>query len=156
MTSGFNVLGACVLSSGMALAALAPAGTAHAKGFEVLYRFCSQQNCTDGLWPYAGLLPDTQGNLYGTTGAGGATCRLYGCGTVFKLAPDGTETVLHAFTASDDGSGPYGGLIADANGNLYGTTATGGSAGCGGISYGCGTLFKVATDGKESIVYAFG
>ena len=67
---------------------------------------------------------------------------------MFKLAPDGTETVLHAFTASDDGSGPYGGLIADANGNLYGTTATGGSAGCGGISYGCGTLFE-SHSGRE-------
>ncbi len=141
----------------LAVGALAPFAAAHAKGFEVLYSFCSQENCTDGLWPYAGLVADKQGNLYGTTGAGGiANCRLYGCGTVFRLAPDGTETVLHAFSAQDDGSGPYGGLIADAAGNLYGTTATGGSSGCGGIAYGCGTVFKVGSDGKESVVYAFG
>ncbi|HEX4156999.1 MAG TPA: choice-of-anchor tandem repeat GloVer-containing protein [Rhizomicrobium sp.] len=157
MRLGLDGLGACVLSGGLALVALAPTDAAHAKGFEVLYRFCSQQNCTDGLWPYAGLLADNQGNLYGTTGAGGTSpCRLYGCGTVFKLTPDGTEAVLHAFTASYDGSGPYGGLIADANANLYGTTATGGSTGCGGIDYGCGTVFKVATDGTESVLYAFG
>ena len=156
MRWGLDRLGACVLSGGLALAACAPAGAAHAKGFEVLYRFCSQQNCADGLWPYAGLVADKQGNLYGTTGAGGATCRLYGCGTIFKLTPDGTETVLHAFTASLDGSGPYGGLITDASGNLYGTTATGGSSGCGGIDYGCGTVFRVASDGSEKVLYAFG
>jgi uncharacterized repeat protein (TIGR03803 family) len=146
-----------LFASAVTLAALAPLGAAHAKGFAVLYRFCSQQNCTDGLWPYAGVIADEAGNLYGTTGAGGLNgCRLYGCGTVFKLAPDGTETVLHAFSASNDGSGPYGGLIADASGNLYGTTATGGSSGCGGIQYGCGAVFAVAPNGKEKILYAFG
>ena len=129
---------------------------AQASGFNVLYSFCAQSNCSDGLWPYAGLVADASGNLYGTTGAGGASCRLYGCGTVFRLAPDGTETVLHQSTAQYDGSGPYGSLIMDKRGNLYGTTATGGSTGCGGIDYGCGTVFKVNAKGKESIVYAFG
>lgn len=157
MRSAFSMLGVCSFAGSLLFAGLASQGTAHAKGFEVLYKFCSQQNCTDGLWPYAGLLPDNQGNLYGTTGAGGTSpCRLYGCGTVFKLAPDRTETVLHAFTANLDGSGPYGGVIADAQGNLYGTTATGGSSGCGGISYGCGTVFKVTPQGTESVLYAFG
>ena len=156
MKSGLVGLGSFVFSSGLVFTILSLPDAAYAKGYEVLYRFCSQQNCTDGLWPYAGLIEDKQGNLYGTTGAGGATCRLYGCGTVFRLAPDGTETVLHAFTASHDGSGPYGGLISDADGNLYGTTASGGSSGCGGISYGCGTIFKAAVDGTENIIYAFG
>ncbi|HEY3778762.1 MAG TPA: choice-of-anchor tandem repeat GloVer-containing protein [Rhizomicrobium sp.] len=145
-----------LLASALTLGVVAPLGTAHAAGYSVLYHFCSQQNCSDGLWPYAGVISDDAGNLYGTTGAGGATCRLYGCGTVFKLAPDGTETVLHAFTAQYDGSGPYGGLIVDAAGNLYGTTATGGSDGCGGISYGCGTLFRIGANGKEKVLYAFG
>jgi uncharacterized repeat protein (TIGR03803 family) len=63
--------------------------------------------------------------------------------------------VLHAFTASTDGSGPYGGLVADGLGNLYGTTASGGSAGCGGIDYGCGTVFRISAAGKEKILYAF-
>jgi uncharacterized repeat protein (TIGR03803 family) len=157
MRRGLNGLAAFVIVGGVAaMSGLALSGAADAKGFEVLYRFCSQQNCTDGLWPYAGVLEDKQGNLYGTTGAGGATCRLYGCGTVFKLAANGKETVLHAFTAEYDGSGPYGGLIADAQGNLYGTTATGGGTGCGGIDYGCGTVFKISTDGAESVLYAFG
>lgn len=152
----FTMRGAGLLAAGLAVAALAPLSGAKASGFNVLYRFCSQSNCSDGLWPYAGLIADASGNLYGTTGAGGAVCRLYGCGTVFRLAPDGTETVLHQFTAEYDGSGPYGSLIMDKRGNLYGTTATGGSTGCGGIDYGCGTVFKINAKGKESVVYAFG
>jgi uncharacterized repeat protein (TIGR03803 family) len=147
----------CILASGVALACLAPLGAAGAKGYAVLYHFCSQSNCTDGRWPYAGLVADADGNLYGTTGAGGLDpCRLYGCGTVFKVTPKGEETVLHAFSASYDGSGPYGGLIRDKRGNLYGTTATGGSSGCGGIQYGCGTFFRVSASGKEKVLYAFG
>jgi uncharacterized repeat protein (TIGR03803 family) len=145
-----------LLAFGVALVCAAPLAAAHAKGFAVLYHFCSQANCSDGRWPYAGLVADSSGTLYGTTGAGGlSNCRLDGCGTVFKLASDGTETVLHAFSASLDGSGPYGGLIEDSAGNLYGTTASGGSSGCGGIAYGCGTVFKVAPDGSESVLYAF-
>jgi len=143
------------LASAMVFAAMAPAGAAHAADFSVLYHFCSKANCSDGRWPEAGLISDEAGNLYGTTSAGGATCRLYGCGTVFKLAPDGTETVLHAFTASDDGSGPYGSLIMDGVGDVYGTTATGGSDGCGGIDYGCGTVFRINAAGKEKVLYAF-
>lgn len=146
-----------VLAFGFALGAVVPLASAHAAGYEVLYQFCSQANCTDGRWPYAGLVSDAAGNLYGTTGAGGlANCRLYGCGTVFELAPNGAETVLHAFSANYDGSGPYGGLVRDKKGNLYGTTATGGSTGCGGISYGCGTVFKISAKGKERVLYAFG
>jgi uncharacterized repeat protein (TIGR03803 family) len=144
------------LASAVMFGAMAAAAAAHATDFSVLYHFCSKQNCSDGRWPNAGLISDLAGNLYGTTSAGGATCRLYGCGTVFKVAPDGTETVLHAFTASNDGSGPYSGLIANADGNLYGTTATGGSDGCGGIDYGCGTLFRISAAGNEKVLYAFG
>lgn len=140
----------------MFAAFLAPFGASQANAFDVLYRFCSQANCTDGLWPYAGVVADANGNLYGTTGAGGIpTCKLYGCGTVFKLTPKGKETVLHAFSSDSDGSGPYGGLVMDAGGNLYGTTATGGGSGCGGSGYGCGTIFKIAPDGTETILYSF-
>ena len=151
-----NMRNAACLAAGVAMACLAPVSGVDAKDFNVLYSFCSQANCSDGLWPYAGLIADAGGNLYGTTGAGGAVCRFYGCGTVFKLAPDGTETVLHQFTAQYDGSGPYGGLVMDKRGNLYGTTATGGSTGCGGIDYGCGTIFRISTKSKEKVVYAFG
>jgi len=81
----------------------------------------------DGSESRAGLIFDSAGNLYGTTQLGGS----HGQGTVFELAhnPDGswTESVLHSFTGGDDGAQPYGGLILDQAGNLYGTTFQGGS-----------------------------
>ncbi len=118
----------------------------------VLYSFCLETNCTDGSSPYASLLADDQGNLYGTTEVGGK----YNDGTVFKLTPDGTETVLHSFCSKPscaDGKYPYAALIADSEGNLYGTTnGGGGTATCGA---GCGTAFKLAPDGKETVLHAF-
>ena len=87
---------------------------------------------TDGAGPYAGLMFDAAGNLYGTTGAGGnftAYCSQYGCGTVFELTPTGgggwTEQVLWSFNGNADGGNLYTGLIFDAAGNLYGTTSGG-------------------------------
>ena len=102
---------------------LAPDGTE-----TVLYSFCSQANCTDGLQPFAGLIMDAAGNLYGTTLNGGIGS---GSGVVFKLAPDGTQTVLYSFCSQancTDGLAPQAGLLMDAAGNLYGTTALGGIA----------------------------
>jgi len=113
----------------------------------VLYSFCSQTGCTDGSEPYAGVIVDSAGNLYGTTVQGGAD----GQGTVFKLAPDGTETVLHSFCAQQycaDGEWPYAGLIADSSGNLYGTTLPGGAADDGAV-------FKIAKKGKETVLHSF-
>jgi uncharacterized repeat protein (TIGR03803 family) len=78
------------------------------------------------------------GNLYGTTFAGGSYVCSGGCGTVFKLTPSGTETVLYRFTGGD-GANPTAGLIADASGNLYGTTNGSGS--------GNGTVFEIAGSG---------
>src|SRR5690242_4617267 len=64
------------------------------------------------------------------------------------------ETIVHAFAGGTDGAEPSGvGLIADKTGNLFGTTAGGGSSGCGGS--GCGTVFKVAPDGTETVFYSF-
>jgi uncharacterized repeat protein (TIGR03803 family) len=106
----------------------------------VLYSFCSASNCTDGYSPYAGLIRDTAGNLYGTAPYGGANTAANngsGGGTVFKLAPPAqqggtwTETALYSFcsaTNCTDGSRPlYAGLLQDAAGNLYGTTYAGGA-----------------------------
>jgi uncharacterized repeat protein (TIGR03803 family) len=95
----------------------------------VLYSFCSLPSCSDGSTPFAGLIADTSGNLYGTTTSGGAS----GNGVVFKLAPGGgTETVLYSFCSlpsCSDGAIPFNGsLIADSSGNLYGTTLRGGGA----------------------------
>jgi len=99
-------------------------GAAWAQTETVLYSFCSQHGCTDGLFPEAGLVFDRQGNVYGTTtygGVSGASCQVgLGCGTIFKLTPDGTETVLYSFCAQSDctdGALPWGGLALDHEGN---------------------------------------
>src|SRR5260370_12163855 len=81
---------------------------------------CTVFGGSDGGTPYAGLIADATGNLYGTTFGGGA----YGHGTVFELAPSGILTVLYSFTGDSDGAYPYASLIADATGNLYAITGT--------------------------------
>jgi uncharacterized repeat protein (TIGR03803 family) len=108
---------------------------------------------TDGSYPSSQLLMDSDGNLFGEAEDGGnKACfgGLYGCGTVFKLAPNGTFTVLYTFTGGVDGGRPIGGLSMDYNGNLYGATTTGGDANCN-----CGVVFKVAPNGVESVLHAF-
>ena len=124
----------------------------------VLYSFCSASNCTDGAYPYAGVIEDAAGNLYGTTFAGGANKG----GTVFKVDTTGQETVLYSFCSAancTDGQYPYASLIRDAAGNLYGTTVGGGnsSAECLAYagSYSCGTVFKVDSTGQETVLYKF-
>jgi uncharacterized repeat protein (TIGR03803 family) len=116
---------------------------------------------SDGASPYAALIMDSAGNLYGTTTAGGSNNCSGGCGTVFKLSPDGTggytESVLYSFVGgTSDGANPYAGLISDSTGNFYGTTTTGGSNNCSG---GCGTVFKLSPGGggtyTESVLYSF-
>jgi uncharacterized repeat protein (TIGR03803 family) len=123
----------------------------------VLYSFGSQSG--DGANPYYGnLITDKEGNLYGTTSAGGAHSE----GTVFELSPPAikggvwTETILYSLgSQSGDGSSPYGGLIMDKEGNLYATTGAGGA-------HSQGTVFELsppATKGDpwvESILYNFG
>lgn len=94
---------------------------------------------SDGAYPYAGLILDPLGNLYGTTYGGGSTGCGVGCGTVFKVDAKGNETVLHAFTGGADGAWPRDRLIMDASGNLYGTAPGGGDLSCGG----CGVVFKL-------------
>jgi uncharacterized repeat protein (TIGR03803 family) len=128
-----------------------------AKGKEtVLYSFTGG---ADGGNPVAGMVRDAKGNLYGTTQYGGnlACYAPYGCGTVFKVDPDGKFTVLHSFSGStSDGQLPLGGLILDAKGNLYGTTYIGGTGECfDGTSYGCGILFKLDKTGTETVLYNF-
>jgi uncharacterized repeat protein (TIGR03803 family) len=108
----------------------------------------------DGAYPQAGLLRDTAGNLYGTTSIGGS----HQCGTVFKLDTTGKETVLYSFcsvTRAEDGRNPHAGLIGDAAGNLYGTTLYGGSTACVWGNRGCGVVFKLDTNGNETVLYNF-
>jgi uncharacterized repeat protein (TIGR03803 family) len=120
--------------------------------FSVLYAFQGGR-ANDGADPQGQLTVDGAGNLYGTTVLGGSSHCGNGCGTVFKLAPDGTETVLHAFRGGQDGSAPRGTLVFDSTGNLYGTTLVGGGTGCGGT--GCGTVFELAPDETETILSRF-
>jgi len=120
---------------------------------KVLYSF--QNNGSDGNYPYASLISDTQGNLYGTTSMGGA----YGYGAVFELSPVGgtwTETVLYSFCSQGgsnctDGADPVAALIQDSNGNFYGSTTSGGA--------GCGTVFELtpAAGGgwTETVLHSF-
>ncbi len=103
---------------------------------------------SDGSVPNGGLIADSSGNLYGTTEEGGTGCLGNGCGTVFKLSPDGTETALYTFTGGSDGANPLAGLIADSSGNLYGTTAFGGASGNG-------VVFKLSPSGTETVLHAF-
>jgi uncharacterized repeat protein (TIGR03803 family) len=104
----------------------------------------------DGATPYAGVIFDTAGNLYGTTTAGGAS----GNGTVFKLSPSGsgwTEQVVYNFQGGADGSDPVAGLIFDQSGNLYGATASGGAGGGG-------TVFELSPSGggwTHNVIYNF-
>ncbi len=101
-----------------------------------IYRF---NGGSDGLYPYAGVIADAAGNLYGTTAGDGQTY----FGTVFKLTPPAqqggswTKTNLYAFTGGHDGSSPDAGVIFGNGGALYGTTAGGGA-------YGNGTVFVIA------------
>jgi uncharacterized repeat protein (TIGR03803 family) len=100
---------------------------------------------TDGDAPMAGLI-DVDGTLYGTTLRGGVNHR--SPGTVFSIARDGVENVLHSFsTGKDDGSYPYVGLI-DVNGTLYGTTRKGGT-------YDQGTVFSITASGNLRLLHSF-
>jgi len=92
---------------------------------------------SDGNQPYAGLIFDPAGNLYGTTQFGGTHAQ----GTVFRLTHTSTgwrEKVLHSFAGGSDGAVPIGGVIMDGSGNLYGTTSSGGDAACQ-----CGNVFEL-------------
>ncbi len=106
----------------------------------VLYSFLGG---ADGGWPFAGLIRDAAGNLYGTTSSGGNLSACYaGCGVVFKLDANGSETVLYAFADGADGYSPGASLIQDAAGNLYGTTTAGGDRNCP-VLGGCGVVFEI-------------
>jgi len=105
----------------------------------------------DGSAPFAGLIRDGAGNLYGTTSEGGVA---FGFGTVFKIDAQNNYTVLYRFSGQADGSGPLGSVVRDSSGNLYGTTSFGGDLTCQPPS-GCGVVFKLDTSGVETVLHAF-
>jgi len=98
----------------------------------------------DGANPVAGLIRDSNGNLYGTTEYGGASNN----GIVFKVDVKKQETILYTFTGGADGGNPAAGLIRDADGNLYGTTEYGGASNNG-------VVFKVDAKQQETVLYSF-
>lgn len=120
----------------------------------VIYNFTGK----DGGGPYAGLIFDVAGNLYGTTSGGGV-----GYGVIFELTPnaDGSwrETVLHGFD-NGDGAQPVAGLVFDQAGDLYGTTIYGGNVSRGRCTgSGCGVVFKLTPNSngtwKENVLHKF-
>lgn len=136
---------------------LTPSG--HGYTLKTMYDFVGG---SDGANPYAKLTVDADGAFYGTTGHGGDAACLYGCGTVFELAPAKTgysERVLYRFKGGKDGQWPKGALYRDSSGALYGTTEGGGGTSCtNGRLNGCGTIFELTpSHGKysESILYHF-
>ena len=120
---------------------------------KILHNFATDGS--DGTYPHTSLIFDAAGNLYGTTAGGGAS----GDGTVFELSPasgGGWNETVFSFSGSN-GAAPYGALIFDAAGNLYGTTANGGgSTAC---TAGCGTVFELMPNAgggwTERVLHSF-
>ena len=122
-------------------------GEAPGQVVEVVHSF----DLVNGAQPQSGLARDAEGNFYGTTQYGG-TGSCYGyCGTVFTLTPAGGFTKLHDFSP-DGGHYPIAGLLLASDGDLYGTTARGGSAACPG---GCGTVFRITRAGSLTVLHTF-
>ena len=138
LTRAVSFGAAAVLAAGSAGAA-----STRAHDFQSVYVFTDARI---GQGPFGPLATDKAGNLYGTTAFGGLI--FGGSGNVYKVTPDGTQTVLYDFSGAKDGQGPLSGLIADSAGNLYGTTYQGGANGLG-------TIFKVAPDGTETLLHNF-
>jgi uncharacterized repeat protein (TIGR03803 family) len=129
---------ACMVVFVLTAAAIQPA---QAQTFTILYSFAGG---ADGGQPYAKLIQDSAGNLYGTTAVGGAS----NFGTVFTVDKTGKESVLYSFSGGADGANPWTGLTWGPASHLYGTTEAGGSAGFG-------TVFKMSKTGTKTVLYNF-
>jgi uncharacterized repeat protein (TIGR03803 family) len=124
-----------------------------------LHNFCSQPNCADGDVNYSGVVRGADGNFYGVTPGNGANSNTLciggftgvGCGTVFKITPEGVFSTIYSFcsqTNCADGADPFTGLLAGVDGSLYGIATTGGANGAG-------TIFKLTLSGKLTTLYSF-
>lgn len=141
------------LLCGMAIVMLAMTCTGVAQtsnsNLTVLYNFTGT-----AMNPQAGGILDSAGNVYGTSDGGGDA----GVGTVFKVSSTGVMTVIYSFKGflKGDGAHPNAGLVMDALGNLYGTTANGGANQCLYAAFdGCGTVFKIDPGGHETVLHSF-
>jgi uncharacterized repeat protein (TIGR03803 family) len=140
----FGGNGSCQFGCGT-IYRLDSAGSLH-----VLHQFSGG---ADGSKPFGGLSQDAAGNLYGVAQSGGnLSCPEFpasGCGTVFRLAKNGMFKVLHTFQGGQDGATPQPGLLLDATtGNLFGVAADGGNSENG-------TVFRIASDGKYTVLHRF-
>src|ERR1700682_5400206 len=109
----------------LAVALVLLISASHSAPAQTLTTIYSFSGGTDGGHPYAGLLQDSSGNLYGTTYGDG----LAYFGTAFRLDPNVQQTILDNFAGGQDGKLVYAGLLRDSSGNLYGTTGAGGASG---------------------------
>jgi uncharacterized repeat protein (TIGR03803 family) len=117
----------------------------------VLHAFTGQ---ADGATPFAGVIRDEAGNLYGAAGNFGRTpTGNDGGGVIFRVDAAGNFTPLYTFSGTD-GALPFGGLVLDRAGNLYGTTLAGGNLACDGDS-GCGVVFEITPAGQEILLHIF-
>ncbi len=158
-TTGAGGLGCSIFLCGTVYK-ITPAGA-----LTTIYNFCSETSCADGDFPFAGLVQASSGELYGTTysgGAGGASAanclNPNSCGTVFKITPSGARTTLYNFCSRSDctdGDIPGAALILAANGDLYGTTTSGGAGANCPYQSGCGTIFQITPGGTLTTLYSF-
>jgi uncharacterized repeat protein (TIGR03803 family) len=139
-----------VVLTSMLLGSVALIGVGHsaqARSYTVLHEFAGAPN--DGAFPYNDVTFDDAGVLYGTTNLGGSSNN----GTIFKLTPSGTYTVLHSFDGGATGSDPNAGVTIDpTSGDLYGTTTFGGMASC---RNSCGIFYRLAADGTYTVLHSF-
>jgi uncharacterized repeat protein (TIGR03803 family) len=140
-------VGSCNVHCGSVFELSPPVSKGGRWTFTILYAF---KGANDGGLPAGNLTFGPDGSLYGTANVGGRY-RKFGAGVLFQLKPSKhrwIEHVLHSFGRGDDGRNPHGGLVADRKGNLYGTTANGGS-------YGGGTIYELSPSGAETVLYSF-
>ena len=160
-TDGFAPHGALVTGSDGNLYGTTSLGGANASGTifkitltgveTVVWNF---GGTVEGGLPAPRLIIGSDGNFYGTTEGGGTN----GGGTLFRFTHAGTLSVLWAFGAGTDGSGPWSGVTQGTDGNFYGTTVLGGTIQTCGSSYayGCGTIFRITPAGEETVLWDFG
>jgi uncharacterized repeat protein (TIGR03803 family) len=133
-------------------------GGTNAGGYGVIFRITPQGKLTvlynfdnvHGAYPFAPLVQGSDGNFYGTAVGGGTNSQ----GTVFKMTPAGKLTVLHNMTYATDGANPWSGLVQATDGNLYGANANGGAVSTN-CPAGCGTVFKITSNGNFSKLHDF-
>lgn len=139
-----------LLPLGVCAAVILCVASASSASSNVTFTMIHDFDGVDGDGPYAGLVDGSDGNLYGTTSEGGPR---FGAGTIFRITPGGAFETLHTFNGRD-GESPGAPLIQGADGDLYGTTESGGKS-SGRCQFGCGVIFKITTQGAYTTLHRF-